>query len=50
MNHVSDIIGRKGISAIAVPPDTPVIDALQIMAEKILALCSSCTGASTWAL
>ena len=31
MNHVSDIIARKGISAIAVPPDTPVIDALQIM-------------------
>src|SRR5215467_4786429 len=34
MNHVSDIIARKGLSAIAVPPDTPVIDALQIMAEK----------------
>jgi len=34
MNHVSDIIARKGISAIAVPPDTPVIDALEIMSEK----------------
>ena len=34
MNHVSDIIARKGLSAIAVPPDTPVIDALQIMSEK----------------
>jgi CBS domain-containing protein len=34
MNRVADIIARKGVSAIAVPPDTPVIDALQIMAEK----------------
>jgi len=34
MNTVADIISRKGVSAIAVPPDTPVIDALQIMAEK----------------
>ena len=34
MNKVSDIIARKGVSAIAVPPDTLVIDALQIMAEK----------------
>ena len=34
MNRVADIISRKGVSAIAVPPDTPVIDALQIMAEK----------------
>ena len=34
MNRVADIITRKGVSAIAVPPDTPVIDALQIMAEK----------------
>jgi len=34
MNHVSDIITRKGLSAIAVPPDTAVIDALEIMAEK----------------
>ncbi len=34
MNRVADIIARKGVSAIAVPPDTPVIDALKIMAEK----------------
>jgi len=34
MNRVADIIARKGVSAIAVPPDTPVIDALQIMADK----------------
>jgi CBS domain-containing protein len=34
MNRVADIISRKGVSAIAVPPDTPIIDALQIMAEK----------------
>jgi len=34
MNRVVDIIARKGVSAIAVPPDTAVIDALQIMAEK----------------
>jgi len=34
MNHVSDIITRKGLTAIAVPPDTAVIDALEIMAEK----------------
>jgi CBS domain-containing protein len=34
MNRVADIISRKGASAIAVPPDTPIIDALQIMAEK----------------
>ena len=34
MNRVADIISRKGVSAIAVPPDTPVIDALQIMADK----------------
>jgi CBS domain-containing protein len=34
MNRVVDIISRKGVSAIAVPPDTPVIDALQIMADK----------------
>ncbi len=34
MNRVADIIARKGVSAIAVPPDTAVIDALQIMAEK----------------
>ena len=34
MNLVADIITRKGVSAIAVSPDTPVVDALQIMAEK----------------
>ena len=34
MNRVADIITRKGLSAIAVSPDTPVIEALQIMAEK----------------
>src|SRR5437773_2581581 len=34
MNHVSDIISRKGVSAIAVPPDTTVVEALKIMAEK----------------
>ena len=34
MNHVSDIIARKGVSAIAVPPDTQVVEALRIMAEK----------------
>ncbi|TMI94484.1 MAG: CBS domain-containing protein [Bacteroidetes bacterium] len=34
MNRVADIISRKGVSAIAVSPDTPVIEALQIMAEK----------------
>src|SRR4051812_7377139 len=34
MNRVSDIITRKGVSAIAVPPDTPVVAALKIMAEK----------------
>ena len=34
MNRIADIISRKGVSAIAVPPDTAVIDALQIMADK----------------
>ena len=34
MNLVSDIIARKGVSAIAVPPDTTVVEALRIMAEK----------------
>ena len=34
MNRVADIISRKGVSAIAVSPDTPVVDALQIMADK----------------
>ena len=34
MNRVAEIISRKGVSAIAVSPDTPVIEALQIMADK----------------
>jgi CBS domain-containing protein len=34
MHRVADIISRKGVSAIAVPPDTPVIEALRIMSEK----------------
>lgn len=34
MRKVSDILGRKGASAVAVAPDTKVIDALIIMAEK----------------
>lgn len=34
MNHVSDILSRKGSNAISVSPDTPVIDALKVMAEN----------------
>lgn len=34
MRKVSDILNRKGASAVAVTPDTKVIDALTIMAEK----------------
>jgi CBS domain-containing protein len=34
MHRVADIINRKGVSAIAVPPDTAVIEALRIMSEK----------------
>jgi CBS domain-containing protein len=34
MKTVGSILNRKGVSAIAVAPDTPVIEALQIMAEK----------------
>lgn len=34
MHKVSDILTRKGASAVAVTPDTKVIDALRIMAEK----------------
>lgn len=34
MRKVSDILGRKGASAVAVAPDTKVIEALGIMAEK----------------
>lgn len=34
MNKVSDILVRKGHSVITVPPDTTVLAALQLMAEK----------------
>lgn len=34
MHKVADILKRKGVSAVAVTPDTKVIDALEIMAEK----------------
>lgn len=34
MNHVSDILSRKGSNAIFVTPDTPVIDALKVMADN----------------
>jgi CBS domain-containing protein len=34
MRKVSDILGRKGASAVVVTPDTKVIEALNIMAEK----------------
>jgi CBS domain-containing protein len=34
MKTVGSILNRKGVSAIAVAPDTPVIEALRIMAEK----------------
>ena len=34
MRKVSDILNRKGASAVAVTTDTKVIDALPIMAEK----------------
>jgi CBS domain-containing protein len=34
MKTVGNILNRKGVSAIAVAPDTPVIEALRIMAEK----------------
>jgi predicted transcriptional regulator len=34
MRKVSDILNRKGASAVAVAPDTKVIDALAIMADK----------------
>lgn len=34
MRKVSDILGRKGASAVAVAPDTKVIEALAIMDEK----------------
>ena len=34
MRKVSEILGRKGASAVVVTPDTKVIEALSIMAEK----------------
>jgi CBS domain-containing protein len=34
MNKISSILARKGNSAISVSPDTIVVDALKIMAEK----------------
>jgi CBS domain-containing protein len=34
MNKVSDILGRKGNSAISVLPETTVLDALKLMSEK----------------
>ena len=34
MRKVGDILGRKGASAVAVAPDTKVIEALSIMDEK----------------
>ncbi len=34
MNHVKDILSRKGANAISVHPDTTVLKALQVMAEN----------------
>ncbi|HVZ57167.1 MAG TPA: CBS domain-containing protein [Chitinophagaceae bacterium] len=34
MSRIADILQRKGRHALAVPPETTVIDALKIMAEK----------------
>ena len=34
MNHVKDILSRKGRNAISVLPDTTVLDALKVMAEN----------------
>lgn len=34
MHKIADIIRRKGATAVAVSPDTKVIDALRMMAEK----------------
>src|SRR5215831_11701802 len=34
MNKISSILARKGSAAISVSPDTIVVDALKIMAEK----------------
>jgi CBS domain-containing protein len=34
MNKVSAILARKGNKTVSIPPDTTVLDALKIMAEK----------------
>jgi CBS domain-containing protein len=34
MNHVKDILSRKGKNAISVLPDTTVLDALKVMADN----------------
>ena len=34
MNHVNDILSRKGRNAISVLPDTTVLDALKVMADN----------------
>jgi CBS domain-containing protein len=34
MSKISDILSRKGSRAISVSPDTPVLDALKVMAEN----------------
>lgn len=34
MNNVASVIARKKISPVTVPPDTTVVEALRIMAEK----------------
>ena len=34
MNHVMDILARKGDNAISVLPDTTVLDALKVMADN----------------
>ena len=34
MNHVKDILSRKGRNAISVLPDTTVLDALKVMADN----------------
>ena len=34
MNHVMDILSRKGNNAISVSPDTTVLNALKVMADN----------------
>ena len=34
MKNVSDILARKGASVVSIPPDTSVLDALKLMADK----------------